>query len=133
MCGHAMRSINKTNTRKKLILANDKLFREIIQIRDKVCQKTGRTTNPQVCHFYTRSNLRVRWIEDNACLLNGGTHLFWAHKNPTQFREFWIKRLGQKKFDELEILARYIAPVKELDLLLRNYDLKRRLKSLREV
>ena len=61
----------KTN-RQKLIKANDDLFREIIRLRDKVCQKSGRDTNLQVCHFYTRGNLRVRWDLDNACLLQGG-------------------------------------------------------------
>lgn len=104
------------SARKILIKVNDDLFRSIIRLRDKVCQKSGRSENLQVCHFYTRSNLRVRWDYDNACLLQGGLHIFWAHKNPQAFREFWLKRLGQKKFDELEMRARHVSPIKDFDL-----------------
>ena len=122
----------KTSDRKKLILENDKLFREIIHLRDRVCQKTGRNENLQVCHFYTRSNLRVRWDLMNACLLTPSAHIWWAHKNPQQFREFWIKRLGQEGFDALELKARYVAPVKTQDLLLTNFLLKKLLKERQE-
>ena len=103
--------------RQKFILANDKLFREIIRARDKVCQRKGLTTNLQVAHFWRRNILRTRWDLDNACLLNAGIHKWWAHANPQDFREFWIKRLGQKKFEALELKARFVAPVKTFDLL----------------
>lgn len=122
----------KKSERQKLIAANDRLFREIIRIRDRVCQKTGKTTNLQVCHFYTRSILRVRWLGDNACLLNGGIHLFWGHKNPQEFREFWLRRLGQKKFDELELRAKYVAPVHEIDLRFINFGLTNQLEELKK-
>ena len=120
---------SKYSVRKKLILANDSLFRQIIRARDKVCQISGRNTNLQVCHYWTRSNMKVRWTEENAVLLNGGIHIFWAHKNPDKFKEWFVKRLGQKKFDELELKARYVAPVKELDLLLINHLLKNKLQK----
>jgi len=115
----------KYSTRKKLILANDNLFRQIIRIRDKACQKTGKTTNLQVAHFWTRGNLRARWDLDNSCLLNAAVHIWWAHSRPEQFREFWIRRLGQKKFDELELRARYVFPVKEFDLQIIKLELKK--------
>ncbi len=116
-------------TRQKLIKANDDLFRKIIHLRDKVCQLTRRSENLQVVHYWTRSILRVRWDLDNACLLNGAKHIFWAHVRPDQFREFWIRRLGQQKFMELEIRARYIAPMKEFDLICTNQRLKKQLKE----
>lgn len=119
--------------RQKLVKANDDLFRQIIRFRDKVCQKTGRTENLQVCHFYTRGNLRVRWDEDNACLLQGGIHIFWAHKNPQEFREFWIKRLGKEKFEALELKAHYVAPVKTQDLYFINTMLVDKLRSIIQI
>lgn len=119
-----------TRLRKKLIKGNDDLFRVIIRLRDKVCQKTRRSTNVQVCHYWTRGNLRVRWDLDNACLLNGAQHIWWAHAHPEQFKEFWIRRLGQKRFDELELRARYVSPVKEFDLLCIHENLKKQLKKL---
>ena len=119
----------KTN-RQKLIEANDDLFREIIRVRDKVCQKTGKTDNLQVSHYWTRGNLRVRWDLDNACLLNAGVHYYWAHVHREQFKEFWIKRIGQKRFDILGLKARYVAPVKEFDLFCMHADLKKKLKEL---
>jgi hypothetical protein len=73
----------------------------------------------------------VRWDEDNACLLNAGKHIFWAHVERKQFEEFWIRRLGQEKFDALEIRARYVAPVKEFDLVMIKELLKKRLEELK--
>ena len=122
----------KKLTRQTLIKANDDLFRAIIRLRDKVCQKTFKSTNLQVAHYWTRGNLRTRWDYDNACLLNGGVHYYWAHVHPEQFREFWIKRLGQKKFDELEIKARYVAPVKEIDLVYKKQELTELLEDKKE-
>lgn len=120
---------SKTN-RQKLIIANDDLFRQIIRIRDKVCQKTGKTTNLQVAHFWRRNILRTRWELDNACLLTGGVHLYWAHSHFQDFTAFWIKRLGQERFYRLELKARYVAPVKEIDLMMIKENLKNLLQSL---
>jgi hypothetical protein len=116
--------------RQLIILANDNLFREIIRARDKVCQKTGMIHNLQVCHYFSRSNLRTRWEELNGVLINGGSHIFWCHKYPDKFREWYINRLGQEKFEALELMARYSAPVKTEFLLFMNYKLKERLKAL---
>lgn len=118
--------------RQKLILENDKLFREIIRARDKVCQRKGFTTNLQVAHFWRRNILRTRWDMDNACLLNAGIHKWWAHANPQDFRVFWLKRLGQERFDKLELRARYAAPVKEFDLICINKNLQETLASLKK-
>jgi len=115
---------NKTN-RQKLIKSNDDLFRQIIRIRDKVCQAGGGRENLQVVHYWTRGNKRVRWDLDNACLLNAGKHIYWAHVHHDQFKEFWIKRLGKEKFEALELRARYVAPVKEFDLIIINQELKK--------
>ena len=122
----------KHSARKKLILANDNIFRQIIRLRDKVCQKTFKSTNLQVAHYWTRGNLRARWDLDNACLLNAAAHIWWAHSHPEQFKVFWIRRLGQQRFDELELRARYVAPVKEFDLQMINLKLKELLVVLKQ-
>ncbi len=116
--------------RQKIILENDKLFGLIIRARDKVCQKTFRSENLQVAHFWSRTHLRVRWDLDNACLLQGGIHLFWAHKEPQLFREFWLKRLGSERFVALEIRARFAAPVSMEDLKNWNNYLKLKLEEI---
>ncbi|MHA1428613.1 MAG: hypothetical protein ACTSQI_21730 [Candidatus Helarchaeota archaeon] len=72
----------------------------------------------------------MRWDLDNGCLLNSGVHLYWAHIHRRQFEEFWIRRLGQERFDRLELKARYVAPVKEFTLAAINIELKNILKDL---
>ena len=121
----------KSSARKKLILENDRLFREIIRARDKVCQKTFKAVNLQVAHYWTRKILRTRWDLSNACLLNGGAHIHWAHVRPDQFKEFWIRRIGQREFDLLEIRARYVAPVKMEDLKMINDYLKIKIEEIK--
>jgi len=92
---------------KKEITKLDDLFREYIRQRDNMtCQKCGRTQNLQVAHFKSRSNKHVRWCRDNAALLCGGCHLFWAHKDPLAFSEWVINRLGETKYNFLLLASR---------------------------
>jgi len=121
---HSRKGKKEKTERQRVIKANDDLFRTIIHYRDKVCQKTGKVTNLQVAHYYSRKNLRTRWDLDNACILNGGVHSYWAHTNYEQFREFWIKRIGKDRFEMLRIRAKYVAPVKLKDLYHTYYWLK---------
>ena len=126
-----MRTLRKPKSeRQKLIKANDDLARKICHLRDKVCQATGKTENLQWCHFYTRSKLSVRWEEDNYCLLNGGTHNFWAHKYPTKFKEFWIKRIGQERFDRLTLRFNHTTSISNFALFCTNKLLQERLAEL---
>lgn len=98
---------------KKLKLANQKptkktlddLAREVVRARDKVCRRTGKTDNLQVCHVFSRSNKAVRWDLDNLFLLTAGEHLFWAHKNPVEFTEWVIKQLGEERYQALRMRA----------------------------
>jgi len=122
----------KTN-RQKLIRSCDDLFRKIIRLRDKgLCQVTFKSENVQVAHYWTRGNKRVRWDLDNACLLNAAKHIWWAHANPRQFEEFWRKRLGQEKFEALELRARYVAPIKDFDLVCIRQELQSLLHKMEE-
>ena len=121
--------IPKRWNRKELIQQNDDLFREIIRKRDKVCQRTGSDQNLQVAHFFTRGNLTTRWEEDNACLLRKGIHYHWAHSRRAEFRAFWIDRIGQERFDQLEIMTRCKGHIPTCNLALIRDELKRELEK----
>ena len=98
----------------------------------RLCQKTGKTEDLQVAHFWRRNILRTRWELDNACLLQKGIHLFWAHSHFQEFTAFWLQRLGQEKYLALELKARYVGLVSKDFLVFTNYDLKEDLKRLQE-
>ena len=91
--------------RSNLIKQCDDIFREIIRRRDNwTCQRTGyRGKNMDVAHFFPRDNKRVRWDEDNACLLKKGIHKYWAHSKHEEFRDFWISRIGKERFERLKL------------------------------
>ncbi|NQT22568.1 MAG: hypothetical protein HQ579_03915 [Candidatus Omnitrophica bacterium] len=124
------RKYRQKTERQLLILENDRIFREIIRKRDVVCQKTGKARNLQVAHYFTRGNLRTRWDEDNACLMNAGAHLYWAHTEIEQFRDWWIKRLGIKRFEQLKLRAGYISSYPTHEIKAMKERLKERLSEL---
>ena len=75
-------------TRKSLTNKLDKLFREVIYIRDRgVCRKCGSGQNLQCAHIYSRRFRNTRWCPDNALLLCAKCH-FWAHDRPLDFSDF---------------------------------------------
>lgn len=120
------------NDRQKLISACDDLFREIIWIKDKgVCQRSHKRTNLQVAHFHTRAILSLRWNEDNACLLNANTHHRWAHVYHAAFRDFWIKRVGDRKFNMLKWKAQFNGTIYTSSIKLLRDSLRARLKELK--
>lgn len=85
---------------------NDDIAREIVRLRDVICQKTRVSSDEaelQVAHFISRSNYHTRWDLDNLVLLAKGTHYYWAHKKYNEFREFMIGRLGSTRFNALEL------------------------------
>jgi len=120
----------KLPSRSNLIKDCDDLFRQIIKLRDKVCQKTGNTNNLQVCHYYTRGNLRLRWDFDNTCLLNAGVHKWWAHVHIEEFRDWWKERLGEDKFQQLIIRGRCKGSLKTHEIKAIKIWLKQKLKEL---
>ena len=79
----------------------DKNFSLWIRARDGGCMRCGKKDNLQCAHIFSRSARSVRWDELNAITLCGGCHLFWAHKNPIEFTEFIMKRLGDQ-YEELK-------------------------------
>ncbi len=82
----------------------DRLFSRIIKERDKYCQRCGGTGGLQTAHFHSRSNHKVRWDEDNCCLLCFGCHSY-LDGHPLEKTEFFKQRLGEIKFDLLTARA----------------------------
>ncbi len=120
----------KKTQRQLLIRQNDDLARQIALLRDDAtCQRTYRKANIQVCHVFSRSNLRLRWELDNLVCLNAGVHLYWAHKEPLEFFEWIEERLGKHRFEVLKLKKRYHSPVRMDEILGWNLLLKNTLKE----
>ena len=118
------------NPRAILIRDCDNLFREIIRLRDKVCQRSGSSLDLQVAHFFSRSLKTLRWDEDNACLLQKGIHYFWAHSKYEEFRDWWISRIGKEAFSRLKLKAQYKGTIHTYELKIMKIALQMRLKEL---
>lgn len=74
---------------KKLIKEADKLFSELVR-RKGMCEKCGSVKNLQCAHVISRTNKHLRWNRDNALCLCLRCHLYWAHRSPLEFTE-WFK------------------------------------------
>lgn len=125
-----MKKRRKKTERQKLIDENDNLFRDIIRKRDKRCQRSGSLENLQVCHYFTRKDFTTRWDLDNGCLLKAGIHKFWAHIKTEEFRDWWIARIGQERFDKLKLRNRYRGTIYTSDLKIIKVGLQRWLKDI---
>lgn len=92
----------KKKSIKSLIRTCDNLFREYIKLRDKCCQRCHVSVGKlETAHFYSRSYKQVRFDPDNACLLCFKCHFLFAHMQPLEFVDFWIKRIGDKSMENL--------------------------------
>ena len=87
----------------------DKLFSRYIKLRDKYCQRCGRSNSLQTAHLIGRRNHAVRYDPDNACLLCFYDHQYF-HENPLELVEFFKARLGEEGFDMLNNRARITYP-----------------------
>ena len=90
----------------------DRLWTKYRRIRcDFICQYCGRVyaeddcRNLGVSHFHGRANENTRFDEDNTpCLCSIPCHHFLdTHK--TEYRDWMLKRLGQERFDMLQLKA----------------------------
>jgi hypothetical protein len=102
------------------ITAGDRMFSLYIRYRDKwTCQRCftiypDRSGKLQNSHFWGRGNLSVRHDEENCVALCAGCHQHFT-SNPSEHRDFFFKRLGQKRFDLLELRARKPARYRQDD------------------
>src|SRR3990167_6987111 len=118
------KSPRKKKTERQCIIKQlDDIVRDILKLRDKVCQMTGATQGLNVCHYISRSVLSCRWDLDNVILATGGINCFWMPKYKTRYRDFMIKRIGLDKVEQLEWKERKPAPIYTCNLRLLKLDL----------
>lgn len=88
----------------------DKLFSDYIRTRDDwTCQRCFRQYDPPTIslhcsHFHGRGKKSVRFDPENAVALCFGCHQHMG-AHPQEHRDFFFKRLGEKKYDALTIRA----------------------------
>ena len=122
----AMPRKKKKGARKTLIKACDKLWAEAVTKRDKgICQRCGKP-GKQNHHIFSRRYLNVRHCLDNGIHLCGGCHIFFAHVEVEAFRDFIIKRMGQREYDSLKVRA---MAKSYIDFEMRRIELKEYLKT----
>lgn len=90
------------------ISALDAKFSKFIRERDGwTCQRCFKKyeppTNALHCsHFWGRANKSVRFDPENCVALCHGDHVYFT-ANPKEHCDWFLKRLGQKRFDALQV------------------------------
>lgn len=93
----------------------DKTFSEFIHLRDKCCQKCGKSDGKLECsHIFSRRHQGTRCDPDNAKLLCFTCHRWW-HENPPEAIEWLLGVIGQAKYDRLRIKANTPTKMKAWD------------------
>ena len=86
----------------------DTLFSQFIRQRAQgkceKCKQPREMKALQCSHFHGRRKKSVRWDEDNASALDFHCHQYFT-ENPLEHTEWFKKRLGEKKFKDLNIRA----------------------------
>ena len=80
----------------------DREFSLYIRARDKKCLVCGSKEYLQVSHFWGRLNSAVRYDEENCITLCAGCHFFYENEKQGRYRDFMLKWLGEKRYNELE-------------------------------
>jgi len=91
--------------------ALDKMFSKLIRVRDKwTCQRCFRyypvehKQGLHCSHYHGRRKKSVRYDPENACALCFGCHQYF-HENPEKHKQFMLDRLGENRFNILQIRA----------------------------
>ena len=82
----------------------DSLFSKFIRLRAGACEYCGKETRLECSHFHGRRKQTVRYDPDNACGLCFSCHQYLG-ENPYVHTEFFKKRLGSERFEQLNIRA----------------------------
>tara|TARA_X000001388_G_scaffold77361_1_gene77857 strand:- start:33 stop:392 length:360 start_codon:yes stop_codon:yes gene_type:complete len=87
----------------------NKLVREYVILRDKVCLKCGKSDRLHASHIYPRGKYpKMQFNVENVKALCLGCHLYWWHKHPIEAREWAEKALGIDRLDKLKKQANTI-------------------------
>ena len=85
---------------------HDLTFAKFIKLRDKYCQKCGRTTGQLECsHIFSRRNQGIRCDPRNAKLLCSEHHREY-HANPLKSAEWIQSIMGEQEYVKLLRLAK---------------------------
>lgn len=87
----------------------NKLVREYVILRDKMCLRCGKTKNLHASHIYPKGKYRkMQFDVDNVKALCLGCHLYWWHKSPIEAKEWAEKTLGKRRLSRLKKQANAI-------------------------
>ena len=113
--------------------ALDILFSQYIRLlADNHCEYCGRyESNLQCSHFHSRRKANTRYDPDNCCGLCFSCHRFLG-ENPYAHTEFFKKRLGSERFEELNTRAEVITRCSKKDKEKMKADLTAKIKLLKE-
>jgi len=89
---------------------NDKLFSRLVRLMaEGMCEYCGKVGS-QTSHFHSRRKRSVRWDLNNAIWACFSCHRY-LDENPYKHTEFFKKRLGSQRFEELNIRAEILVKI----------------------
>ena len=98
----------KRPSRKSWVKTLDKLVREAIFARDRVCVRCGRIDQLAPSHIYPKGRYtRLRWDTDNILTLCFACHICWWHKNPIEAGN-WFREKYPELSKKLKLRTQYI-------------------------
>ena len=112
----------------------DKYFSDFIRERDdwtcQRCKKEFEKPNQGLhcSHFHSRRNKSTRWDMENCVALCMRCHMHMG-ENPTDHCAFFLKRLGQDKYDKLSFRTNLLQRIDEKTIVM---GLKIELKRMKE-
>ena len=103
----------------------NKLVREYVILRDKVCLRCGKSDRLHASHIYPKGKFRkMQFDVENVKALCVGCHLYWWHKHPIEAKEWAESTLGKARLKRLKKQANTInknkLDFKELETELKN-------------
>lgn len=93
------------------------LFQAVVCQRDVMCQHPGcRDISSAAHHVFRRNNMGTAFLPDNGMGLCLEHHDGWARQYPSQVKVILQRKIGNKRYDELERLANSVVKLKDADL-----------------
>jgi 5-methylcytosine-specific restriction endonuclease McrA len=123
----------RTSERSTLIKQCDELLSRIVRIEDKCCLYCRRVWDFKKLynhHIFSRKNMGTRFYRPGCICLCFSCHDGVAHTDPEIFRDWLIKRIGQKEYDLLKFKAMSRTKFTVADLRMIKFDLQKQLKRL---
>lgn len=94
------------------------LYQEIVVFRDEVCQRPG-CYKPAVSghHAFGRNKMGTAFQTDGGLGLCNEDHDGWARMRPGEVKEVLLRKIGQKRYDELALLSRQDHRLRDQDFM----------------